>query len=484
MDTSFVKRVGCLYRVIVLLFFALLGLQSYWHLVRSDAMARMPENRRPERLENSVPRGSIFDRRDTLLAQTKQGERVYADAGATAAVLGYIDPALSRVGLEKQWNAELSGYVSGLGVPELQRMARNEPRRGDDLVLTLDLGLQQAARQALGAHAGALVALDPATGAILALATSPTFDPRNLNAHWKTLRNDPAKPLLNRAMQEFYPPGSTMKLVTAAAALAHDIPPTTTYTCVGSMRKYGVQITDFSGHRHGTLAMPMALRVSCNNYFAQLAAEMPGEEFAATAGQFGFGTAWWKDRDILSDPRILPVPLATSSLTPHPDEPIAQGERAHMGFGQSTVVATPLQMAMVVGGIANNGTVVAPYLVSALRKGGSSMVLKSFHSGVVGQPLTTEQAQTLAAMMQDVVEHGTGRNARTRGLTVYGKTGTAQQTGGRDHAWFVGFAEPTDESAPASRIAFAVLIERGGSTGGEMAAPIARNFLEYWRDHR
>jgi peptidoglycan glycosyltransferase len=327
-----------------------------------------------------------------------------------------------------------------------------------------------------------LVALDPSTGAILALATSPTFDPRRLHTRWDTLVKDSRKPLLQRALQEHYPPGSTMKLVTAAAALAHDIPASTTYACDGSVRKYGVQITDYSGHRHSAIAMPMAMRVSCNNYFAQLAAEMPEEVFFATAGQFGFGHSWWKDTGVLRDPRILPIPMASSSLMPSGHASASKGERAHMGFGQSTVVATPLQMAMVAAGIANNGTVVAPYLVSALRKGGTSTVLHQYHSGVIGQPLDTAQARALADMMQDVVAHGTGTNARTRGLTVYGKTGTAQQGGGRDHAWFVGFAEPAGDSSPASRIAFAVLIERGGSTGGAMAAPIARAFLEAWRD--
>lgn len=486
MDIFFVKRVGCLFNTILLAFIALLGWQAYWHLAKSDELLHKPTNRRLARMENQVPRGAVFDRNDVLLAKTVNGARQYADARATANVLGYINPVYDRVGLEAKWNRELSGFTRELTVTELRRMASGEARRGNDLVLTLDLGLQQAARDALGEHAGAIVVLDAATGGILAMATAPTYDPSKLDEpYWQTLNADARKPLLNRATQEFYPPGSTMKLVTASAALMHNRGTDTTYTCEGSVRKYGVKITDFDGHRHGTLAMPEALRKSCNNYFAQLAAEMPADDFSETATNYGFGRAWWTDRAALPDPRLLPLPVATSALAPRAGIVEIQGERAHMGFGQSTVVATPLQMAMVAAGIANDGTVMAPYLVTAERKGGTNTVLKTYHSGSIGAALNSDAAHTLAEMMKGVVygPGGTGHNAQVSGLTVYGKTGTAQQEGGKDHAWFVGFAEPASGSAAPQRIAFAVLIERGGSTGGQMAAPIARQVLQYWRAH-
>jgi peptidoglycan glycosyltransferase len=481
MDTSFIKRVGCLFHLVLLAFLALMGWQAYWHLTKSAWLLDQPTNRRMSRLENVVPRGMVLDRHDRKLAWSAGRVREYADGRATAAVLGYIDQKYDRAGLESRWNGELSGLSRTFTAHDLRRMLRSESPRGNDLQLTLDLTLQQAALEALAGRTGAIVILDPATGGILAMVTRPTFNAAALRADYPRLVRDPQGPLRNRATQDFYPPGSTMKMVTAAAALMHGRDADTTYTCAGgTVRMFGVNVTDFHGATHGRLALPRALQKSCNQYFAQLAADMPASEFVETASAFGFGRKWWTDTSYLPDPRMLPMPLVTSSLTPHSSETISQGERAHMGFGQSTVVATPLQMAMVPAAIANDGKLMAPYLVAAVRKGGTPRVLQSFRSGPIGFPMDRDHAQALAGMMRDVVEHGTATGARISGLTVYGKTGTAQQEGGRDHAWFVGFAE-RERGADPQRIAFAVLIERGG-TGGQVAVPIAKRVLERWRD--
>ncbi|HOF89682.1 MAG TPA: penicillin-binding transpeptidase domain-containing protein, partial [Armatimonadota bacterium] len=410
--------------------------------------------------------------------------REYADGRATAALLGYLDQQYGREGLEMRWNGELSGLSRTFTGQDLRRMARNEAPRGNDLLLTLDLRLQRIAHDTLGERTGAIVVLDPATGGILGMATQPTYHAATLRADFPRLSADPRKPLRNRATQDFYPPGSTMKLVTAAAALMHGQGADTAQTCAGGVaRRYGVNVRDFGGAAHGRLTMPKALEKSCNQYFAQLAAELPPADFAETAAAFGFGRRWWEERNYLPDPRMLPLRMAVSSLTPGPDMTTSQGERAHMGFGQSTVVATPLQMAMVAAAIANEGKLMAPYLVAAVRKGGTQRTLRSLRSGPIGFPLDRQRARELAAMMRGVVEHpgGTARGARVAGLTVYGKTGTAQQRGGADHAWFVGFAEREGRGSSPRRIAFAVLLERGG-TGGGVAVPLAKRLLERWRD--
>ena len=463
-------RIQRLFVLIILAFLALAGWQSYWQLGKSDWLLAQPGNRRLLRTEAAVPRGAIYDRDGVKLAWSEDGKRQYADGQATAAVLGYLDPVYGRTGVESAWNLELAGLSRTFGPREVHRVLTGEKPGGDDLVLTLRLPLQQAARDALGDHPGAVVMLDPATGAILALASNPTFDPRTIRQDFSTLRQADDRALRNRATQDLYPPGSSMKVVTASAALMHDFDPATTYTCPGTSRIYGVTVTDFHGESHGTVAMAQALAVSCNNYFARVAVATGASKFAETARAFGFNTPWWNR---LPDPRMLPLPLTESSLAPDVQR-ISQGELAHMGFGQSTVVATPLQMAMVAAAIANQGTLMAPYLVQALRKGGTDQALATFSSVQLGQPVSPAVAEQVGAMMRGVVTHGTGTKANIPGITVCGKTGTAQQTGGEDHAWFIGFA-----TQGTRRVAFAVLVERGG-TGGVIAVPIARKVIEAW----
>lgn len=458
----------------IIAFLLLVGFQSYWHLAKSDWLLAQPTNRRLARAERSTPRGAIYDRADTRLAWSATGERHYADAIATAAVLGYLDPRYGRSGVEGEWDLELAGLSRRFDARELQRVLREEKPRGRDLVLTLDLPLQQAALRALGERRGAVAVLDPATGGILALATSPTFNAATLGDDYDTLVKRDDGPLRNRAVQDFYPPGSTMKVLTAAAALMHGVDPDTRYTCVGQTRKYGVNITDYHKTAHGRIAMAEALTKSCNFYFASTAAEMSQSDFAETAGAFGFGRAWW---DELPDTRMLPLSIVTSRLA-KPGDSVSQGERAHMGFGQSTVVTTPLQMAMVSAAVANGGTLMAPYLVAGIGHHGEKM--EHFRPKAIGFPMNRDVAEQVATMMRSVVTRGTGSGANVRGLTVYGKTGTAQATGGEDHAWFIGFAE-REREGKTERIAFAVVLERGG-TGGRVAVPVARQVLEAWKE--
>ncbi len=476
MESDFQHRIRRLLGAIIVIFLVLLVWQSYWHLCKSDWLFAQQTNRRLSRIERNVQRGTIFDCRGVKLAWSEQNARRYNDARATAAVLGYLDPVYGRTGVEGEWNLELSGISRKFSPDELHRILTNEKPHGNDLLLTLDLRLQQAAVAALGRRKGAVVMLDPSTGAILALATYPTFNPLTLRDDFASLSQGDDGALRNRAVQDFYPPGSSMKIVTASAALMNDVSPDTRYTCLGTTRAYGVNISDFHGEKFGSINMMEAVVKSSNIYFAHTAAEMPQTAFFTTAENFGFGQRWWQTR--LSDPRMLPLSLAESSLAPDMSAEISQGERACMGFGQSTVVATPLQMAMVSAGIANGGTVMAPYLVSAVHKGGTAQVLQSFTSLPVGYPVNAETADKVAAMMRQVVVRGTGVGAAVAGMTVYGKTGTAQQEGGPDHAWFIGFAERTVNGSP-QRIAFAVLIERGG-TGGRVAVPVAHQILRRW----
>ncbi|HEY3377319.1 MAG TPA: penicillin-binding protein 2 [Armatimonadota bacterium] len=478
MSSDVQLRITRLAGLITFMFLLIIAWQSYWQLAKRDWLLAQPTNRRMARAERSIPRGAIYDERGVRLAWTEGGQRRYADPRATAAVLGYLDPVYGRVGVEGAWDLELAGLSPKFTVQELHRILDGERPHGKDLQLTLDLRLQQTALDALGDRHGAVVVLDPATGGILALASNPTFNAQTIRADYAQLAKRDEGALRNRATQDLYPPGSTMKVVTAAAALMHDVNPKTRYTCTGDTPLNGTTISDYHGERHGKIDMSQALAESCNYYFARTATVLGQQPFMESAEAFGFNQRWWSK---LPDARMLPLTLAESSLAPDPTRPLPVGEFAQMGFGQATVVATPLQMAMVGAAVANRGTVMAPYLVSAVRKGGTQTTLATFTSVPIGFPLDAEHADALATMMRRVVTSGTGTGANhLPGVTVYGKTGTAQQNGGDDHAWFMGFAEQGQGEA-AQRIAFAVVIERGG-TGGRVAVPIARRVVQAWHD--
>lgn len=483
MNPDVQQRIRRMFGFILLAFLVLICWQSYWHLAKSNWLLTQLGNRRLARAEQNIPRGAIYDANGVKLAWSENGHRRYADPRVTAPVLGYLDPVYGRTGVEGLWNSELSGLTStdksafstGTNGEELHRIITGEKPHGKDLLLTLNLKLQQAAEKALGDRRGAVVALDPATGAIRVLASSPTYDPTRIRDEWDAIQRANDGALRNRAIQDHYPPGSTMKLVTASAALMHNISPDTKFTCPGQSHIFGVNVRDYHGERHGTIDMDSAVTVSCNNYFARLAVKVGPESFTDTAKAYAFGIRWWNN--LASDRQLPAESVATSSLTPNAGTHISDGELAHMGFGQSTVVVTPLQMAMVSAAIANEGKLMAPYLVSEVRKGGATDAVKRFKSDVIGFPLDADSAKTLQGMMRHVVTRGTGRGADTRGVTVYGKTGTAEQEGGDDHAWFVGFGELSS----GTRLAFAVIIERGG-TGGRVAVPIARQVLQAWAE--
>jgi peptidoglycan glycosyltransferase len=481
MDADVQVRVRRMFVAIMVAFVVVIGWQATMHLgaygpYGAFLRQQNPWRQRVARMEARTPRGAILDHHGAKLAWTENHVRHYADPTTTSSVLGYLTARYGGTVVEDQWDSELAGLSVGT-MAEYRRITEARQPHGRDVVLTLDLRLQQAATAALGARKGAVVALDPSTGAVRAIATWPTFNAETLEDDFATLNADTVnKPLRNRATQEFYPPGSTMKVVTAAAALMHGVDADTTYTCAGRGAVGGTRVVDYHGETHGTIAMSAALAHSCNFYFANTAARMGAEPYRETAEAFGFGAHWPAK---LPEPRAFPLQLTPSTLTRTPDEAVAKGEMAHIGFGQSTVVATPLQMAMVAAAVANDGTLMAPMLVRELRDP-ATRESETFAPVSIGYPLTRDKAELLAGMMRGVVSGGTGRRAQTRDLTVAGKTGTAEQNGGDDHAWFIGFAERTRRGVP-ERLAFAVLIERGG-TGGQVAVPVAKKLLEAWRD--
>jgi peptidoglycan glycosyltransferase len=333
--------------------------------------------------------------------------------------------------------------------------------------------VQQAAAEALGNQKGAVIALDPQTGAVLALVTSPSYDPNDIASHdikaadqaYQRLANDPDRPMANRAAREIYPPGSTFKLVTTAAALADGKTPDSKVKSPDKLKLPGTNVfLGNSGSCGGSeITLTQALKVSCNTAFANLGLELGEDKLRAQAQKFGF------------DRRHLPDLGGAASQ--FPDE-MDEAQLALSSIGQYDVAASPLQMAMVSAAIANDGVLMDPYLVSMVQAP-DLKPLETLKPEALSTPMTPEQAAQLQQMMVVVVDEGTGTNAQIEGVEVGGKTGTAQSDPRRKpFAWFTSFA-PVDDP----QVAVAVIVEdadipRDDIAGGQVAAPIARAVMK------
>jgi peptidoglycan glycosyltransferase len=409
--------------------------------------------------------------------------RQYPAGPLYAPATGYYSSVFGRSAVERSQNGILSGTDDRLFVRRLVDLITNREPQGGTVKLTLDPAAQQAAYDALGSNKGAVVALDPRTGAILAMASKPSYDPNLLASHsveeqeaaWQALQDDPNKPGLNRAIAQTLPPGSVFKIVTAAAALesgryepdslipgpaAYDLPQST------------VDLPNQSGEPCGEgpeqlTALTNALRVSCNTAFAYLGNDLGDDALRDQAEKFGYNSEPLTDEDLNAATSIFPAEL---------DAP----QTALAAIGQFDVRATPLQIAMVSAGVANDGALMNPYLIEELRGPDAVRVLERTEPEELSRAVSSETAEELTAMMVEVVENGTGRNAQMEGIAVAGKTGTAQTTADRPpYAWFTSFA-PADDP----QVAVAVVIEEAPDTarddigGGRLAAPVAKAVME------
>lgn len=408
--------------------------------------------------------------------------RTYPYGSLFANVTGYYT-LYTATGIEKSQDNLLSGDDDRLFVRRLSDYLTGRQPKGGAVVLTLDAKAQLAAALALGNRRGAVVAMDPRTGAILAMVTSPTFDPTPLASHdlkvasaaYAKLAADPASPLLNRPTQETYPPGSLFKIVTAATALSSG--KYTPSTVVPAPRQLKLPLStsvlnNFGGESCGngsTDTLIDAFTISCNTAFANIGLSVGANALAAQAAAFGLGRAV----------PGFPLPQADSVFPSGLDKP----ETALSAIGQFDVRITPMQAAMIVSAVANRGVEMRPYLIDQLRGPDLSLLSKTTPH-VFSTPITPAVAAQLTEMMKSVVTRGTGTSAQIPGVAVAGKTGTAQHgtadhaTGQPPDAWFGGFA-PADNP----RVAVAVIVEDGGdagseATGGTVAAPIARAVMQ------
>ncbi|GEN81500.1 peptidoglycan D,D-transpeptidase FtsI family protein [Actinotalea fermentans] len=468
--------------VVTVMFLALMVGTTWVQFVQAPSLNSDQRNVRTLYREFGNFRGPIVAGGEAIVTSTPVDDsfgyqRSYANGLLYAPVTGYYSVVYGRTGIEEWFNTELNGSADSLFYERLQDLVTGRQTRGASVELTIDPTVQQAAWDALGDQRGAVVALDPTTGAILAMVSKPSYDPNVLSSHdlasvrtaWESLLADPGDPLVNRAIAgDTYPPGSTFKLITAAAALENGM---TAQTPVAAPRELTLPQTstvlrNFGGSAcssTGAMTLADALRISCNTAFAQIGIDLGADELRAQAEAFGFGS-----------PLNVPMDVTESRFPTDPDAP----QTALSAIGQYEVRVTPLQMAMVAAAIGNGGVQMTPYLVQAVRSQDLTVVDETDPSEL-GRPISATTATQLRDMMVGVVADGTGQRAQIPGVTVAGKTGTAQTTDDvAPHAWFTAFAP-----AEAPRVAVAVVVENGGSmgseaTGGAVAAPIARAVIE------
>ncbi len=471
----------------MLLFAALLLNSTYLQYVDAGSLNSRPDNKRVRDAEFSRKRGAIVAGNTSVAESVKSDDpyayqRVYKQSRKYAQVTGYYSYIYGRSAVESSQNQILSGSDPRLFVNRVVDMLGNSQPKGGSVSLTIDPKAQTAAYdglKALGKNVeGSVVALDPSTGKVLAMVSSPTYDPNRLASHdfssvqksWEELNSTKNRPLLNRGIQEVYPPGSTFKLVTAAAALASGQYTPDTKVKGGATLDLPQTSTDLVNENGSTcggdrITLTQALEVSCNVSFGDIGLRLGDDALREQAEKFGFDQTYLNDLN----------GQVKSRFPRNPDEP----QTALSAIGQFDVAATPLQMAMVAAGIANGGTVMRPYVVDEVQAPDLSRLDKTIPEAFRSNAVSSSVARDLTQMMIEVVDRGTGTTAQIPGVKVAGKTGTAQSSPERPpYAWFVSFAPADDPKVAVAVLVEDAGVERNAISGSGLAAPIAKKVME------
>lgn len=442
-------------------------------------------NRRHTIARYGQPRGAILVGGKPVTGSRDSGEqlryeRTYRDGPLYAPVTGFASQEYGTTLLEHTEDGILSGTDSMLSPFPLWNDLTRAQNPGGNVVTTLNSAAQQAAFDGLGTRTGAVAAIEPSTGRVLALVSTPSYDPgslsgngRTANRSWDRLNADPSKPMLNRAVRQTYPPGSTFKVVTAAAALDAGVV-TDLDAATKSPDPYPLPgtSTTLTNEGDGCVDAPLrsAFEWSCNTVFAKLGVDVGVRDMSGTAEAFGFNDTGVR----------IPFSVSPSTF----DTTLDKAQLALSSIGQYNTRATPLQMAMVAAAVANGGQVRQPYLVERTTRRGGETVSTAGSSRPVRQAMHPATAVQMKELMEDVVTEGTGTNAAIPGATVGGKTGTAQHgigNSGTPYAWFVSWAQGERDLEP--KVAVAVVVEdasadRSDISGGGDAAPIAKAVME------
>ncbi len=467
------RQIGRTFGLFALLFAVLIGFTSQWSIFDAEGLENNPDNRRALLLQETIPRGLITAADEMELAVSEQVvggenprfERTYPDGELFPHAIGYSFTEVGRSGLEQFYNDDLSGQGD-----DLENLFGDivEQEEGDGLVTNLDPVAQRTAIDALGGQAGAVVAIEPSTGKVLVMASVPGFDPNTIPDQLDQLEQAEGSPLLNRATQAQYLPGSTFKVVTAAAALeSGDYTPESILDGSAPAIIGGTPLQNAEGEGGGSLPLTDALTFSVNTAFARLGEQLGPEALFDTMERFGF----FRDPPIdYPSNQVFNSGVYEGEQLVEPSDPVDIGRVA---IGQERLQVTPLQMAMVAAAVANDGELMAPRLGDAIVAA-DGRVKDRLGPVSASRVMSPESADALAAMMQRVVDEGTGTNAQIGGVAVAGKTGTAEVQGGAANtASFLGFA-PVEEP----EVAVFATIEETQSFGGDVAAPIARDVMQ------
>ena len=456
------KRIVLSLIAISVLFFSLIAYLTYFEIFTKEKVIANSYNQRLSEYEDSVLRGNIYDRNRILLAYSEREEngqeqkRIYPYNNAYSHIIGYSSKAYGKSLLEASFNKYLLAINELRPVINLKNEITGQISKGYDVHLTIDHELQVLGEELLEGNKGAIVAMEPKTGEILAMVSKPDYNPNSdsLEKNWASIVESENKPLLPRATQGLYQPGSTFKIAVASAAIENELGDTR-FEDKGSIDIDGYPIENYGSKAYGNINLEEALTYSSNVAFAELGVALGDKYLRELSEKLLFN----QDID-------FELSLKKSS---YPTKRLTETDQAATAIGQGELLVTPLHMAMIASSVANNGTMMKPILVKNITG----------FTGTKGKPqelstvMTVNTAKQVTSMMESVVNKGTGKNAAISGIKVAGKTGTAENNTDKTHAWFIGFA-PADDP----QIAVAVVLENSGTTGGQSAAPIARWIMQ------
>lgn len=449
--TDMNKRIKLMQYFFVFCFLSISIYIMYFNFFQAKYIYSNSYNKRLRKEDTNIIRGDITDRNDNILVHSQMHKdninRIYKYSRHFSHLIGYSAKSIGSTGIEALYNTELN--TAGT-VETIKSKAIGNRIKGNTVKLTVDKELQIYASELLKNKKGAIVALNPKTGEILAMVSKPDYNPSNITKNWNNLIKDSNSPLLNRATDGFYPPGSIFKVVVSAAALRNNI---IDYEidCMGKVNIEGYEIKDSGEKQHGTVNLDKAFTQSCNSYFVHLGIKLGSNSLRNEAIKFKF------NKSLQSTMKLK----GGSFVSKNDNKNIAQ-----QSIGQGEVLVTPLHAALIASTIANEGIMVEPYIIYSIADS-NGKIIKTFKSKNSEKIIDKNNAEKIKELMIDVVQSGTGKNAKISGIQVAGKTGTAENPQGKPHSWFIGFA-PADNP----NIAIAVIIENGGG-GSSNAAPIA-----------